>query len=688
MDFSTQIDPLNTGLAFLPVMFSRNQIEYVIDSVDTSLADRSGLRYYLELLVPEFAGSSQFKRLVKMPGAEKPPARGNGSVVYEGCYFQLDELLDGFLEHQKPEFGTTEMAIIPTLTMPYITTETVENNSQLLPGATRSQASRWVLKAGLSERDFVAWGNSFFTDYMSKNRPFLTWHPNGKTIGPNQPEYLHFLLNMATVPATILRRVRVHYKRPKYNGATVEVLERGALAGGQPFQVVSVPVHPAALQFRPGDVDYYEVWLTDGNRNRISEVRTYKIDYTYRSQEQWILFTNSLGGWDTLRLLGEGSETLNTERTTAEMERPAGAPADFAELRVIQIKGSRELAISTGYFEQQSQEQLLYLSELLLAKEVYLVDSRGHQALELLTSGLVIKEDNSDLQARSFTFRMATPQFNYSTMPVAPAVMARPTKWRGVGVVQILDEYGKRTGKARPLKLQKYYVDDNTTFKPLTEKPNQPGNSDYADSLPLPGVTAGSTPYPSQALTRPTTYKRTTCINGQIGDTATIIIPAGKYGSEISQDEASQRAEAEFRQLNTQAYADQFGTCTAAPELYQVATVAGHWRYRVNNPNLFDIYLNVVDTQEPAIGNTWNLQGETRPYIYPRFSTDLSFPAKPTFDYLLIIYGTPGTTLNVKVYVDGALVSNQNYLANLDGYEQLALPIRPASGNKLYIKLT
>lgn len=682
------IDPLATNLAFLPLQLSRNTLEHVIDPADTSITDRSGLRYYLELLVPEFTGSSNFERLVKMPGSEKPPLAGNGSSIYEGCFYQINELLDGFLDYQKPAPATADMCILSTLTMPYMAKESIENNGVLLAGSSKDVASKWLLKAGLSEADFAGWGTAFFTTYLSQSRQFLTWQPDNKLVSPGQEEYLYYLLNLQPTPTTLLRRARLTHQ----NGL-VETLTLGTLTGGQPYQVVCVPVGPTALAL-PDTVARYEVWLSDADLNRISQVRTYQIDRQFRSQQRAILFSNSLGGWDTLRLLGEGSETLTTQRATAERERPAGAPADFAELRVIYIQGARTLTVSTGYFEQQASQYANYLDELLLAKEVYLVDERGHQPLELTTNSLVDVEDNTDLLSRSFTFQFATPQLNHSSLPTAPATATRATGWRSVGIVHVLDSFGKRTGFGRPLKFQKYYLDDGSTYKPITEKPNQPGDPDYISSLPLPGVEPGSTPFPSQALSKPTTFKRATCGNGQTGDVAIITIPAARYGSEISQAEADGKAETEFNQLNTQAYADQFGTCTAVPELYEVAVAAGQWYYRTSDPTKTEIEWYQYGSSQPPIGNTWSLQGQNRAFVFPRYSHDFAMPVKAS-DWRLYVYGTANSQVNLKIYINGVLRVNTPVTLNRDGYEYLDLSAlltnagaSLASQNKLYVKTT
>jgi hypothetical protein len=44
MPTNTLIDPINTSLVFLPVKFSRNQVEQALDATDTGLAERAGLR--------------------------------------------------------------------------------------------------------------------------------------------------------------------------------------------------------------------------------------------------------------------------------------------------------------------------------------------------------------------------------------------------------------------------------------------------------------------------------------------------------------------------------------------------------------------------------------------------------------------------------------------------------------------
>ncbi|WP_266364180.1 DUF5977 domain-containing protein [Tellurirhabdus rosea] len=678
------IDALAQNLTFLPLKFSRNRIDHVVDPADTSLSDRSRLRYYLEILVPEFPQSTAFEPLVKLPGTEKPPVTSGGATTYEGAFFpHINELLDGFLERTKPQSAQSAMSLSASLTMPYCLREWVENDGTPISGTDKTSAKQHAIKAGLSEEDYAGWGEVFFDRYQQTNRRFLTWQPDRKVVSETSEEYLYFLLNCTPLPTTIRRRVEV-----TYSDGTAETLTVGSLSGPALYQVACVPAGPAALGLTSlaKEATSYRVWLSDGANNRISEVRSFRIDRQYRRAERHLLFSNSLGGWDTLRLVGDGSQSLKTQRLTAQMERPVGAAADYPELRVVYIQGERELVVSTGFFERAAADRLRYLGDLMLSEELYLVTDRGHQPAELATTSLVDAEDNPDLVSRTFTIRLTTPVQNYSNLPASPAQPARPTGWIGINVVHILDSFGKRTGRGRPMKLRKVYLDDYSVVKPLTEKPNVAGDPDYIDSNFVPGVDPGSTPYPSDAISRMGEFVRTNCPTGQVGGPALIEIAAGRWGGE-SPGDANVLAEAEWQSLNTQAYANQHGSCTLSPELYAQTVPAGQFWYRTGNPASFGIYWYSGPTGSENVGNTWDLQGQNRPFIYPVGTHNFALPVKPD-SWRMLMFAPAGSTRRLQIWSNGTLQHDQNYTMNSDGYEHINMPFNPASGARLYFKLS
>ncbi|MVM37248.1 hypothetical protein GO730_05735 [Spirosoma sp. HMF3257] len=116
---------------------------------------------------------------------------------------------------------------------------------------------------------------------------------------------------------------------------------------------------------------------------------------------------------------------------------------------------------------------------------------------------------------------------------------------------------------------------------------------------------------------------------------------------------------------------------------------AGQWHYRVNDGNKFETEWYQYGSSDPKIGNTWDLQGQNRAFVYPRYSNDLTFPVYAS-DWRLFVYGTASSLVNVKVYQNGILRYNTDVIINQNGYQYLGLStmLTLASGDKLYFKAT
>ncbi|UHG93335.1 DUF5977 domain-containing protein [Spirosoma oryzicola] len=675
------IDPL-AQLTFLPLQLSGNPINYNIEAADpVAIPERADLAYLLRIDVPEFPQSPTLVELTTLEGREKPPVTKGGATTYEGAFFRIDELLDGFLSRQKPFFRQTELSAIATLTMPYRPSECVKQADAQL--SLTPKPTRWVIAAGLSDSDAAGWADRFFDVYQANTRQFLTWHPDNKQIGRDQEEYLYFVLNCSPLPTVVKLRVELTGK----NGASVVVTVTQIRSVGA-YQVICAPIGmPVMKQYEvdaSNPIVSYRLWLANQNDECISQVRTYYVDNRYQASERHLLFANSLGGYDTLRLVGSSSQSLKVSRTIADR----GAGTDLGELYVVDVAAERTITLQTGWLERNSRATLRYLDELLLSREWYLVTTKGHQPLQLATTELIDADDSADLISRSFTFTTALASY-YSELPAPPTTQTRATAWRGVGFRHILDERGKRTGMGTVVRLRKYYLDDKTDVKPTTDKPNSPGDPDYMAPAPVPSVVIGSTPFPSAAIGRAGSYKRATCPSGQEGSTALISVAAGSYGGELEGD-GDARAEAEFRRLDTQAYADTYGACSLS-ETYAWPVPAGQWHIRYSQPDTAAIYHNDGQNGPADMGNTQSLQGTSGAFIYPTKANDLNFPVSD-LNWLVYVSGQPGAAKRVRLYKNGAQLYSRDITLNPDGYELLALftvngvNYPPASTDRFYFK--
>lgn len=553
------IDAIATDQSYLPLKFSRNKLTHTIESADPALTSRVGLKYYLTLQVPDFAFSQKFEDLHTSEGREAPVDNQSGVQIYAGAEFRYNNgrngKIDGLLSYTKPRQNQTQMSVSLSQTMAYSLLEEITGG---LPAVnTSAQLSKmYAIKAGLANEDFYAYGDSFWKSWQIGARQFLTWQPNYKRICCDQEEYLSFLLNFTPKPQELKIRVQYYHS----DGSSSECITASSVSNPLLYSVICCPVGISALAI-PGDATRYDVWLSNEADKRVSEIRSYIIDYSHEEYDRSILFVNSLGGWDTLRLTGQAQTSLRVSQTVAEIERPADAPIDFSELKIISIEGEYQIQVSTGYFKCDAIAHLKYLDELLLSEEIYLITEKGHRPLQLNTNSLTDQADNQDLIARTFGFTILDTVENFSNLPAAEPVVIRATTWRGLNLKQVLDAYGKRTGKLGFERLEKVYLDNNSLVKPYTVKANSQGDPDYLEPIMDSTITPGSTPFPSVLISRSGTYSKTDCADEQLGGPAMIIVPAGTYGSESTGD-SDALAEAKYNSKNTQAFANTSGTCT------------------------------------------------------------------------------------------------------------------------------
>jgi len=544
------IDFIKEGLTWYDVDLVRNEIQHIVPAMDPELfPDRTGLKYFLDLDIPEFPMSSSFQTMITLEGREKPPILSAGALIYEGCSFRLEELLAGQLDIALPLKNDKRLSAIASLTTKYRIREVIE--PALLD---KTLPSRVAMRAGLAMRDFVGYEHSFFSRYQAEKKQFLTWHPNNKLVSQNQREYLYFLLNLSPLPQEIQLRVRV----TKADGSR-NVLTKEAISGLRAFQVICCQVGASILEL-DSDVVRYDVWLSDGNNERFTEVRSYNIDRRAQPFERFLLFSNSFGCFDTIRLIGMASEETDISRNTSRKEREAGKGLDFSELQIISVTENSGIKVSTGLFEKDATVYLDYLRELLLS-EIILQDTPfGFEAMNLITSNMEYSKDRPGLIERSFELERTYSDKNYSRMPAVAKLPGRATKWVGISAKAVLDDFGKRTGKLVYERLQKVYVDDSTKVIPYAIKPNIPGDPDYLEPMTEASIIPGSTPYPSILISRAISFKRNNCAADYLGTAPVIVIAAGAYGGEIPGD-ADELAEAKFTSQNTQDYANSIGTC-------------------------------------------------------------------------------------------------------------------------------
>jgi len=140
------------------------------------------------------------------------------------------------------------------------------------------------------------------------------------------------------------------------------------------YQVVSFATGFNALGLQawadlnhPGKkITHYYVSVTRAGYG-ISEPFPYKVDYNNYRNVRYIVFKNSLSGWDVLACTGENDETTEIERSTASRV------ADVSDLtRLHKVEYRRDLSqivnVNTGWLTIGDKE---WLTDLLISDQVF-----------------------------------------------------------------------------------------------------------------------------------------------------------------------------------------------------------------------------------------------------------------------------------------------------------------------------
>lgn len=576
-------DSLKNGLSFLPLKMSRNDILHNFDPAPLGTPNRNGLSYVVEIWRQSLLNAANVEHVVTLPTREIPPRQIGSETVYDGAYIRIEEIIDELLEWKKPSYQQNKIGVIRSQTTRYRLLEKIlQADGTVLSNSEKILPDVWVMKCGLQRADWSSWQSSFYTGYVAQKRPFLTWQPNQKIISKYQEEYLYFLINFTPLPTEIRMRIRVEMDDDSEWVATIHSLKAQNV---KQYSVLSVPVGFEALHLNEVDgemfEDYfdldgvytapaapravmaYELWLSDGDNARLSEVRRYEVDWEPQRFERQLLFNNSMGGYDTLRLTGKAQQQLKTSRMSAEVVELQKQDVDYSSLQLINVDGEKTWTVSTGYVVRDAVEWVNYMQEILLAEELYMVTEKGHIAMELVNTDVVYSEDDADLMARTFVLKEANRERNFSDMPAQGGLPDRPICWRGRDYEPLHDEWGVRNNDGHPVLLEKVYCDTGELVRPYTIKENLQGEEGYIESEHVAEFTPASTPYLSLAYSRDSVFRRNDCGANSEGSLWTIDMPAGAGGSETSQAEADANALRRGVSVDTQANANIYGVCRA-----------------------------------------------------------------------------------------------------------------------------
>lgn len=662
---SEQSTPVKVDLA-------HNKIVVNVPAYDPGgVVVRTGLVYYLEVWVPESYLSPNFVLLDTLEAREKPKKSVGGGEIFEGAFFEIDSLLRGVLESTAPSFEQNYISVCEGMITPYFCKAIVKNNDVLVQ--TTTLTSRYAMKSGIAEKDFESYGDYFFDGFIGAGKKFLTYKPDNSTVTPEQPELLYFLTNYSK-PIT-----KINVEVIEYHGKETYQRIALSLSNTANMQVYCIPAGMKALSIS-SDVKKYVVYLSNQDGFVISEARTFRVDKRYRRFKKYFLFENSLGVYDILPVFGETEESKKVSKQVGEKFIGYDYVASASETVVTDRAAVKEMKVAIDW---RSKKVANYLTDFLYSRAIFLNTDRALLAMECVSESLAIA-DKASFHGLSFTLRYSQKESNFSELPILTGVVSRPTGWRALTTACQLDERGRRNGLTSVLTLEKYYLDNNALFLPRTIRANVVGRDGYL----VPAISSAcgflSTPFLSAEISRQGTFVRQNCGEALVGGFATIVIPAGAWGSTINQADADAKAEAEWQQLNTQEYANENGSCSPFPWAYVVAGIPVNrfWvRYQTSNQqatNNSGIYSGAASYRP---GNMWFCQPPLQTDqtdVYGTNVWDVSYPVRTSWTFFVY---NDNTNRVWKYYLNGVL---QQTVPITSVNTEISLAVMPQSGDRVF----
>lgn len=370
-------------------------VDFVEQPLWYPVAATPGAEVLLELYAESRHGLEDFGLVLRLRRRADASGRIN---------FRLDPLLAPLLRAVVPPASTvaTVECVTPLLNY-FVRTATLLPGGR--PAAFVTSSLRTALRGALpAERRDIDYFRYRLEAYGQP--PFLTWQPANKRITAEQPEWLFWLCPDVEPVALTVRRTYTRQAFPLSPQVEDETVNLGS-GRGPLARLLAIPVRPRA------GVDAVSVAL----HNPLGEALSPSVSYTVvpaTARSRYLLFSNSLGGFDTLRTEGRLESVLEATADRYELPALPGGPAPAAERQVFDVAAVRKLKLATGWL---TGAQLAWLQELVLAREIWEWRNGRLLPLDLTKRQVAHQSDDTPLRGLLLEFDYAYAPTAYANLP-------------------------------------------------------------------------------------------------------------------------------------------------------------------------------------------------------------------------------------------------------------------------------
>ncbi len=245
--------------------------------------------------------------------------------------------------------------------------------------------------------------NSDTSSYWAKlcyNKYFLSWAPLTRYIGPAEPVKLYFVNHTA---ATTLKLKAKLYTASTNSTITVDTIA-AADKGMYEFVLSPAKVNYAGLSTET--LLRIEVWADDESDVRVSEIRTFILDYSHYEHTRYFIFRNSLGVFECLRTTGLLNRANNYEREIALQDVASDYTSKDREDVSVRNLEKQKFSLSVGWLNRfgNAEEYRNWLRDFSLSREVYQGIGNTLKPVRIISDNLDRGKDRDNVQGFTFEF--------------------------------------------------------------------------------------------------------------------------------------------------------------------------------------------------------------------------------------------------------------------------------------------
>jgi hypothetical protein len=295
-------------------------------------------------------------------------------------------------------------------------------------------AVKYAIEGGVAT---AIWAEGNYIAALDADNALLTWMPDGRTLAPNEKQYLPWYNYTGDTKSVVLEVTT--YDIATGAADTVAYVFDGATYTARKHETMLVPAWPTALGITNPDKYKYTVRIVDASSDfdggfpvYLSQERTYYITRDYSRTERYIQYLNGFGVPEMWRCTGEYSKNISIARATAQRALVAGYSPYATDTMQYLTDYTPSLTYRTGHISRAEAE---VLQELYLCAGLYDVSEAGYIPLRITDNAADITSSTRDLHSYQF---VAQPRLAMSIFSKRAATAA-PNAWQETDLSYWLD---------------------------------------------------------------------------------------------------------------------------------------------------------------------------------------------------------------------------------------------------------